>query len=235
MLCLTPLFANTYDAYIPTTGELSMNLSSKEYKTSKESYEDNGQFGLSIRAGLAQNDPKDMKTEFNTYGGGDFRHAKLKKGDGVFGLEIFYEKPLAEGENKYGAKLGVDFYGENELTLSHSSIYQDMTTTETTYAFPLTLYFKRDQGIKNWSWFIGGGVTVISSKISLEYAGPTTNSLSQKTFFPHITAGAEYRFNKVFALGLDVKYNIAAKVERYGIILSNRSGIGATVTGRFYF
>ena len=60
-------------------------------------------------------------------------------------------------------------------------------------------------------------------------------TLSKTKIFPHITAGAEYRFNEVFALGLDVKYNIAAKVKKDDLVLSDRSGIGAALTGRFYF
>ncbi len=73
------------------------------------------------------------------------------------------------------------------------------------------------------------------SEIKGEYIYFENESWSKTKVFPHITAGAEYRFSRVFALGVDLKYNIAAKVKKDEAILSDRSGIGAAVTGRFYF
>jgi len=63
--------------------------------------------------------------------------------------------------------------------------------------------------------------------------------MEKNKVFPHIVAGGEYRFTKTFALGLEARYNIGGKakknIEDENIVLSNRSGFGAALTGRFYF
>ena len=52
---------------------------------------------------------------------------------------------------------------------------------------------------------------------------------------PHLVAGAEYRFTKVFALGLEAKYTFGAKIKKDGDVYSDRSGFSGALTGRFYF
>ena len=189
-------------------------------------------WGLGLRLGAGQNDPKDMQETYDEafiYG---YSEKELTKSPAVFGLEGFYEWALSSDEtNKIGVKLGVDIYGQNKLKLD----WGDEKYTETSYAFPLTAYYKKDNGIKNLSWFAGAGLTIIRSEIKGEYIYFENESWSKTKVFPHITAGAEYRFSRVFALGVDLKYNIAAKVKKDGGVLSDRSGIGAAVTGRFYF
>ena len=115
-------------------------------------------------------------------------------------------------------------FGENEWK---NSYYH--TVTETIYAFPITLYYKQDYGVKNWSWFAGAGITFMKGEME---EGPSTYKDSQ--VFPHITAGAEYRFTELFALGLEAKYNINAELKK-GFYTTDRSGISAALTGRFYF
>ena len=175
-------------------------------------------WGVGFRVGAAENDPKALKD--NHVAG-----TTLDEGYGVFGLEALYEWTLNEEANKIGAKLGVDVYDVNELKGPGGKI------EENTYAFPLTVYYKRDNGVQNWSWFAGAGLTFLRTEV--EASGFDTDHKSK--VFPHITAGAEYRFSRLFALGLDVKYNIGAKAKKDGAVYSDRSGIGAALTGRFYF
>lgn len=181
-------------------------------------FADNWGFGL--RLGAGENDPKTLK-QANIAG------TELDEGDGVFGLEALYEWNLEDEANKIGAKIGLDFYGENELKAPGYKV------EETTYAFPVTVYYKRDNGIQNWSWFAGAGVTFLRTEI--EESGLWSDKSHKSKVFPHITIGGEYRFTEVFALGLDAKYNIGAKAKKDGAVYSDRSGFSAALTGRFYF
>ena len=122
-------------------------------------------------------------------------------------------------------------YGENELKLKAPG--DSAKLTETTYSFPFTVYYKRDNGIKNFSWFAGAGFTILHSKV--EVSGVEDDDVSKTKVFPHIVVGGEYRFTQVFALGLEARYNFGAKVKKDGAVLSDRSGFGAALTGRFYF
>ena len=102
--------------------------------------------------------------------------------------------------------------------------------------FPVTVYYKRDNGVKNWSWFAGAGISFLRTELEASGAGFGGNDKDHKSkVFPHITVGGEYRFTEVFALGLDAKYNIGAKTKKDGAVYSDRSGFGAALTGRFYF
>ena len=180
-------------------------------------------WGLGLRLGAGQNDPKGLKDAYdNTIG-----NKELDKNEGVFGLEALYEWNLQDEANKIGAKIGWDTYGENEFKVT------GYKAEETTYAFPVTVYYKRDNGVQNWSWFAGAGVTFLRTEI--EESGLINEKSHKSKVFPHITAGGEYRFTEVFALGLDVKYNIGAKAKKDGVVYSDRSGFSAALTGRFYF
>lgn len=190
-----------------------------------------GNWGIGIHGGAAQNDPKDMKETYNEAFNWGWSEKNLTKRNEVLGLDAFYEWDTAVEANKFGIKAGVDFYGQNKLKMD----WGELKAKESTHAFPLTLYFKRDNGVQNWSFLAGAGLTIIDSELEIKWAGHATENYSKTKIFPHITVGAEYRFSKLFALGLDVKYNIAAKVKKSEYVLSDRSGIGGTVTARFYF
>ena len=182
-----------------------------------------GDWGAGVKLGVGENDPKTLNKFFDYYGG------KLTEGNGIFGLEVFYEWNLNDDVNKLGWKVGLDVYGENEWKAYPYKI------TETIYAFPITFYYKQDYGVKNWSWFAGAGISFMKGEVEDGLA-----TYKDSTVFPHITAGAEYRFTEVFALGLEAKYNINAKLTKYipeGPLLytTDRSGISAALTGRFYF
>ena len=175
-------------------------------------------WGLGVKLGAGENDPKTLKEEHSKFGG------ELDKNYGYLGLEAFHEWTLDNEANKLGLKAGLDVYGENTLKVGTSKF------EETTYSFPISVYYKRDNGVKNISWFAGAGATILHSKIEVG-----ENSIRKTKVFPHVTVGAEYRFTRVFALGLDARYNFSAKVKKEGVVLSDRSGFGAALTGRFYF
>ena len=196
-------------------------------------------WGAAVKAGLGENDPKTLNDGYhNVIGDRD-----LTESDGFFGLEALYEHNLTNYD-KIGVRLGVDFYGENELEVSSRTEDFRADATENTYAIPLTVYYKRDNGIKNWSFFAGAGITYIHSKLEYEeenFIGIDRyeDSVSDSKIFPHIMAGTEYRFSELFALGLEAKYNFSAKTEKnyegLNVVLSDRSGLSGAVTARFYF
>jgi len=177
-------------------------------------------WGLGVKLGYAENDPKTMK-DLNGAG------TSLDENGAYFSIEGQYEWALQDA-NKLGLRFGLDSYGENEIKGG------GVKWTEETMAFPVTVYYKWDGGVKGWSFFGGAGLTYIYTNADISgWAGRDDEHKSK--VFPHIAAGAEYRFTELFALGLDARYNIGAKVKKDGAVLSDRSGFGAALVGRFYF
>lgn len=179
-----------------------------------------GNFGLGLKLGGAQNDPKDMQETYDIHGG------ELTKGFGLAGIELLYEGNVSE-TGKLGLKIGADIYGQNEYK------YLYVKATETTYAIPATLYYKFGGNENSWAFYLGGGATYISSELEINELGHYKETKSK--IFPHAVVGVEYRFGSVFALGLEGKYNINAKVEKDGEFFSDRTGFGGALTARFYF
>lgn len=182
-----------------------------------------GGWGLGIKLGAGQNDPKTLK-DAHTSG-------TLTEAPGVFALEGLYEWDLqgkkfkqVGSENKLGLRFGFDFYGENKLEKGGATAKEDTTS------LPITVYYKHDSGIKKVSWYAGAGLTFIQTKF--EIPGDT---IKEDKIFPHIMAGAEYRFSKLFALGLDLKYNFNAKITKRDAVLSDRTGLQGVLAARFYF
>ena len=178
-------------------------------------------WGFGVKLGVSSNDPKTLNEALEGAGG------KLTEGDGVFGLEVLHEWNLNDDINKLGLKLGLDVYGENEWKNYPYKV------TETIYAFPLTVYYKQDYGVERWSWFAGAGITFMRGELD-----DGDETFNENIVFPHITAGAEYRFTEVFALGLEAKYNFSAEIEKHIYSMdykTDRSGLGVSLTGRFYF
>ncbi len=185
-------------------------------------------WGVGLKLGAGQNDPKGMKDLYDEAVGAN---RELDKNASYFGLEAMYEFDLSDEANKIGVKVGWDYYGENKLELKALGLKEEIK--EETYAFPFTVYYKRDNGVKNFSWYGGAGVTILHTKVDAK--GIAFDDDSKTKVFPHIVAGGEYRFTEVFALGLEARYNIAAKVKKSGDVYSDRSGFGGALTGRFYF
>lgn len=177
-------------------------------------------WGVGVKLGIGENDPKSMNETFDEFGG------KLTTSDGLFAVEVLHEWDLNETD-KIGLKLGVDAYGENKYE------YGVLEATENTYAIPLSVYYKKDNGVRKLSYFIGAGVTYINSE--MKFSGTLLDNVEEDKLFPHILGGVEYRFTELFALGLDLKYNFSAKMEKEGEVVSDRSGFSAAVAGRFYF
>jgi len=183
-------------------------------------------WGAAVKLGAGQNDPKTMKDIYN----GMLSSKELDKSAGYLSFEVLHEWALNDEANKLGAKIGWETYGVNKV--------DDKTfgghIEENSDAFPFTVYYRRDNGVSKISWFGGAGVTIMHTKWETNgvFAG---NNTSKNKVFPHLVLGAEYRFTEVFALGLDARYNINAKVKKDGATLSNRSGFGAALAARFYF
>lgn len=183
-------------------------------------------WGAAVKLGLGENDPQTLE---QYYDNAVMYDRELSKSNGILGIEALHEWDLNQAD-KIGLKLGLDFYGENEL-----KIYRFGTATENTYAIPLTIYYKRDNGIKDWSFFAGAGISYIYSELETSL----DENYTEGKVFPHVMAGAEYRFTELFALGLEAKYNFSAKVDKdiegENTVLSDRSGLSGAVTARFYF
>ena len=206
-------------------------------------------WGLGLKVGTGENDPKNLRQVPAPYASDS-----LDKDGSFYGVEAFYEWNLKDNKDFLGVKLGYDAFGDNEYS-SDKEVRSgtteedwDFERKEESYAIPLTLYYKRDNGVKKLSYFAGAGVTFINSKKSLSETHERevndideidevlqASSTSKGKIFPHLVAGAEYRFTELFALGLEAKYNIGAKVKKDGWVLSDRSGISGALTARFYF
>lgn len=181
-------------------------------------------WGVGVKLGYGENDPKTMKEIQDRA----FVSTDLNENGAVFGgVEALYEFALNDEANKLGVKLGFDVFGQNELKI-YGYTYEKLT--ETTYAIPLTVYYKRDNGIKAWSPFAGAGVSFFRTELKVN--GTKDN---KSKVVPHLVAGAEYRFNHLFALGFEAKYNFGAKLEKDGDVYSDHTGVSGAITGRFYF
>ena len=194
-----------------------------------------GNWGAGVRLGVGENDPEGMDNAFHS---GAFS-GSFDENPGIFAIEGLYEMPLRTGDetNKIGFRLGFDFYGENELdgnmyVAGYGTAREE--ATETTWAVPLTAYYKYDGGIKRVSFWGGAGFTFLKAKLEEKTEGFSSDYSKTKTFF-HIAVGSEYRFSELFALGLDLKYNFAAKAKDQGIVISDRSGLSGALAARFYF
>lgn len=182
-------------------------------------------WGYGYKIGVGENSPSDLKNIYNTLPG----DSKLDTSKAFLGFEMFYEWPLANEVNKIGAKLDFNYFVENKAK-SQSDLYQECV--ETSYSLPITLYYKHDKGIKAFSWFGGAGATIWYTE--MEYKGYYRDIKTKAKVAPHVVLGGEYRFSQLFALGLEARYNFAAKVKKSGIALSDHTGFGGAATIRFY-
>lgn len=188
-------------------------------------------WGLGVKLGVAENDPKSMK-DMQDNAGYYGLNSDLEENNGVFGLEALYEFDLNDNADKLGVKLGLDFFGENKLEVSSPA--GSGALKENSFSVPLTVYYKKDNGLKHWSPFVGAGLSLYRTEFKVEDTG-SSEKVTKSKVAPHIMAGAEYRFSPLFALGLEAKYNFGAKIKKDGDVLSDHSGFGGAITGRFYF
>ena len=167
-----------------------------------------GTWGLGIKAGAGENKLNKI------------RNMKTEKGYILAGVEILHEFDLSK-LNKLGIKVGAETWQKDKI--SDSYFWQEFET----YQFPLTLYYKRDNGVGAFSYYIGGGFTYITGR-SHDSNG---HKFSKNKGLVHAMAGTEYRFTQTFALGLDVAYSHHAGLQS----LSNHEGFRGALVGRFYF
>ena len=170
--------------------------------------------GIGLRLGYGQNDPWLQDEKLSTHGE-------------VGGVELLEEWELANEASRVGVKLGFDIYGKNKYS------QPGLEAVDNTFALPLSIYYKKTN--ETWSWFAGIGATWIKTKAEVRATGYVPASFSNSKIFPHLTTGAEYRFNESFAIGFDLKYNVNAKITIEDLYVSDRSGFGAAITVRYYF
>ena len=182
--------------------------------------------GLGFKGGGGRNSPNGFKEIVNTYGG------SLSKNPLFFGLEMLYEKDLGGQYDrevgtpvKLGFKIGADLFGENKI--KHSPSWLD--SKESTVIIPLSAYLKYDAGASNLSFYMGGGMSYISTLFTYG----TADDRDWK-FAPHALAGVELRTSSAFAIGLDFQYNFNARIKKDGMIYSNRTGLRGALSLRFY-
>ncbi len=190
-------------------------------------------WGVGVKLGVAESDPKTMKDAQDAAGYHSL-NSELEESYGVFGLEALYEFDLNDSADKLGVKLGMDFFGENKLELSDPAGSDSLEVKENTFAVPLTVYYKKDNGLQHWSPFVGAGFSLYRTELKAEGFG-LSEKVTKSKVAPHIMAGAEYRFSPLFALGLEAKYNFGAKLEKDGKVYSDHTGLSGAITGRFYF
>jgi len=180
--------------------------------------------GFGIKGGGGGNRPDSLKSYESEYQG------DLTKNPLFMGFELMFEKDLMGNYDKeigsavkLGIKIGIDIYGTNEL--KDSPLYID--TKEDTIGVPLSLYLKYDNDL---SFYVGGGISYFSTTM-------TYGSADRKDgrFTPHLMSGIEVRCSPSFAIGLDFQYNFNARVEKGGVIYSDRSGLQGALAARFYF
>ena len=178
-------------------------------------------WGLGLRGGFGESDPKDLKDYYDAYGG---NKEETLASFAFMGIEGLYEFDLNDTANKLGVKIGLDIYGEDEWKFDGDK------ATKSTFAIPVTVYYKRDGGVQAFSWYAGGGVTFI--KTEYEESG---DKINKDKFFPHLVIGGEYRFCRLFALGLEGKYNFDAKLEKYNVVFDDHTGFSGAIIAKFYF
>ena len=180
--------------------------------------------GLGLKFGTGANDAK-------------HKQGAIEKSDVYGGLEFFIEGKILSEDTRLGLKGEVLFFGENKFKGPYGYLGATTTYTESTVAFPITVYYKAVPGA--FSWYAGYGFTILNTSLS-GGAGYSSQDMSEIKLFLHAAFGAEYRFGQVFALGVDMRYNFSAQVkgEVFGgqrVVYSDRSGLGGAVTARFYF
>ncbi|MDR0646462.1 MAG: porin family protein [Elusimicrobiota bacterium] len=175
------------------------------------------EFGLGVKLGAGQS-KSDVEDSAKNLFGNNYTHTPSIL---LFGVEALYEKAglfnLGE-QHILGAKIGYTAWNSEE---AKSGIYKLEVKY---YEIPLTLYYKYAPS----KWHLGGGFGAAFGKTDDKF-----DTISK--VYPFIAAGAEYRFSKLFGLGLDLRYNISGKFEKSGIVYKNVSGVQGAVAARFYF
>jgi opacity protein-like surface antigen len=115
-----------------------------------------------------------------------------------------------------------------------------MTLKNKMRSIPVTVYYKYEFKESKFSVLGGVGLTLIDVNIDMNIEMQTGQNASQNTSkaktSPHIAGGLEYRFSKLLALSLDLKYTINSEIEQQLFTVSFKRGLGfqGALTVRFY-
>ncbi len=181
-------------------------------------------FGIGIKGGIGENNPKEMK-----------QYAGFTKNSSIFSLEGLFETETngsdweTLGVNKIGIKIGYDSYGKNKIKQS------TFTASEDTFSIPITFFVKQDQGVKEFSSYFGIGMSYLKTKIKESSSFSGNWSYSDHKWFFHIIGGCEYKMTEFLSLGIELKYNIDARLKESDFTVSDRSGLQGAGVVRFYF
>ena len=186
--------------------------------------------GIGLKAGGGEDD-NNLKEAFivnpNNY--------SSDENSGVAGVEVLWQQGglfNLDAQHVIGAKAGFDIHGEAK--------FKDFTTDQqiktNIFKIPVTAYYKYAPQEMPFNFWAGAGATM--AKIKWEYNDYGTGdsaSLSNTLVYPHIKAGAEWRPNKLFGLGLDVGYNFGGEFKAAGAFKRDISGFEGFLAARFYF
>lgn len=152
----------------------------------------------------------------------------LEESNFSYGIQAGYEKPMIDEQSLLGVRMGIDWHSDVSLTIDAVD-----KTTSNGYSIPVTVYYKYLMNDSKMAFLGGLGVTFINMTLT-EKNSSTGDSVDydDSKACPHITAGAEYRFSKLFALSLDFKYAINAEIKRGDT--KRDLGFQGAVAARFY-
>ena len=185
------------------------------------------QYGLGIKAGTGSNHPQSMYDFSYAAGGSVSTHNYFG------GVEVFYEKPLnfdfagdphEYTEHKIGLRVGFEKYGKNTYTAGSNK------ATEKSIALPVTAYYKYAPENTKFSFTAGAGLSFIRSDVTLN-----NDNEYKWVGAPHFIIGTEYLFGEHIALGFDLRYLTCAKIKKYNLVYSDRSGLNGALAARYYF
>ena len=104
-------------------------------------------WGLGLKLGAGQNDPKDMQETYDIHGG------ELTKGFGLAGIELLYEGNVSE-TGKLGLKIGADIYGQNEYKYLYVFVSSFLLSSLLSLPLPVLLPSLSLSSLSSLSFFV---------------------------------------------------------------------------------
>lgn len=180
---------------------------------------------LGVKYGIGETETN-IRTAGNT-GSYDYDNKKS-----IYAVELGFEAPVGAEQISAGLKFAYNMFGE----VKAEDYTQANDFKNTTYAVPMTIYCKfktSDIGLHFWG---GAGITFASMK-SEGNLGGLLQEETKNIFFPHISAGIEFRFSEFMGIGIDLGYNFNAKIEEANTIFrqyKDLTGFQGLLAARFY-
>jgi opacity protein-like surface antigen len=173
--------------------------------------------------------------------------AELSQPKFFYGLEIGYESPLISENKLLGVRCGYNWHGTSSLKVNTTAIEgEEVAKSEATVkskmqSIPVTLYYKYEFEESKFSVLGGIGLTIINMKLTSTFKNSTSTktettegNFSKTRTSPHIAGGLEYRFSKLVALSLDLKYTINSEVKYNDVPFKRDLGFQGALAVRFY-